>query len=133
MDKYTQKLSTPTKGISKEAVLHLQAYDWPGNVRELENAIHSALIVCQGESILPQHLPLRIQGYPQADEIEEQEDLGLEERLKNITDNMERKMILNALEESGGSRTRAAEILKISRKTLFNKMRKLGITQYKIS
>jgi len=127
MDKYTQKLSTPIKGISKEAVLHLQAYDWPGNVRELENAIHSALIVCQDESILPQHLPLRIQGYPQADEIEEQEDLGLEERLKNITDNMERKMILNALDECNGSRTRAAEILKINRKTLFNKMQKLGI------
>jgi len=127
MEKYKQKLTKPTKGISKEAVHYLQSYDWPGNVRELENAIHSALIVCQGESILPQHLPLRIQGYPQAEEIGSDQGLGLEDRLKDITDNMERKLILNALDESGGSRTRAAEILKVSRKTLFNKMQKLGV------
>lgn len=130
MEKYIKKLSTSITGISKQAVLHLQSYDWPGNVRELENAVHSALIISQGESVLPHHLPLRIRGYPQVDEIQKHKDLGLEERIKKITQDMEREMILNALEESGNSRTRAAEILKISRKTLFNKMQKLGIRLY---
>lgn len=127
MEKYIQKLSTSITGISKQAVLQLQSYDWPGNVRELENAVHSAIIISQGASVLPEHLPLRIRGYPQVDEIKEHKDIGLEERIKKIIQDMEREMILNALEESGNSRTRAAEILKISRKTLFNKMQKLGI------
>jgi len=127
LEKYLIKVSSSVKGISKQAVHRLQTYKWPGNVRELENAIHSALIVCRGESILPRHLPLRIQGYPQVRDVHIEPDMGMEEQVGKICKVVEREMILKALEENNQSRTKAAEKLQISRKTLFNKMQKLGI------
>ena len=120
-------MASSVKDISKQAVHRLQAYEWPGNVRELENAIHSALIVCRGESILPRHLPLRIQGYPQVLDVHIEPDMGMEEQVGKICEAVEREMIIKALEENNQSRTKAAEKLQISRKTLFNKMQKLGI------
>ena len=127
LEKYLPKVASSVKDISKQAVHRLQAYEWPGNVRELENAIHSALIVCRGESILPRHLPLRIQGYPQVRDVHIEPDMGMEEQVGKICEVVEREMIIKALEENNQSRTKAAEKLKISRKTLFNKMQKLGI------
>lgn len=127
IEKYTEKLDSPVKGISRDAVTLMKSFEWPGNVRELENAIHSALIVCQEPSIRASHLPLRIQGYPQSDDLDVANETGLEDRVRQITEDIERKLICQALDESNGSRTKAAEALKISRKTLFNKMQKLGI------
>jgi len=127
LEKYLPKVASSVKDISKQAVHRLQAYEWPGNIRELENAIHSALIVCRGESILPRHLPLRIQGYPQVRDVHIEPDMGMEEQVGKICEVVEREMIIKALEENNQSRTKAAEKLKISRKTLFNKMQKLGI------
>lgn len=129
--KYTKAIAPRVRGISQPSVNYLKAYEWPGNVRELENAVQSALIVCKEGTIQPQHLPLRIQGYPKSDEFEKHGDLGLEGRVHQITDEIERKLILQALEEAEYSRTRAAELLKVSRKTLFNKMQKLGIESQK--
>jgi DNA-binding NtrC family response regulator len=127
LEKYLKKVKSPVKDISSQAVKHLQSYDWPGNVRELENAIHSALIVCKGKSILPHHLPLRIQGYPQIQDNHPETNTGMEEKVGRICEEVEREMILKALTENNHSRTKAAEVLQISRKTLFNKMQKLGI------
>ena len=128
LEKYTQQLTTSVSGISKEAIQRLTAYDWPGNIRELANAIHSALIICREETILPHHLPPRIQGYPPIEEVEKPGTVGLEDQVKKVTKEMERKIILKVLHECQWNRTRAAAILKISRKTLFNKMLKLGIS-----
>jgi len=114
--------------ISTDAVLQLQMYQWPGNVRELENAVQSALIVCRQGKILPCHLPLRVQGHSGCFPEEETDDLGLEKRVEQVAGGMEKLMITEALKRNSGSRTRAAEDLQISRKTLFNKMRKLGIS-----
>ena len=127
-NKYTKQLNTSVSGISKEAIQCMTAYDWPGNIRELANAIHSALIMCREETIFPHHLPPRIQGYPPIEEVEKPGTVGLEDQVKKVTKDMERKIILKVLHECQGSRTRAAAILKISRKTLFNKMQKLGIS-----
>jgi DNA-binding NtrC family response regulator len=127
IEKYCQKLPATATSISKQAVHLLQSYDWPGNIRELENAIHRALIVCREDSILPHHLPPRIQGYPQYEELDQDTDKGLEDRIRQITNEAERQMILKTLNACNNSRTKAAEMLKISRKTLFNKMQKLGL------
>jgi DNA-binding NtrC family response regulator len=127
LDLYNNQLGTDVSGISREAVQCLYDYEWPGNVRELANSLHSALIVCQKGTLLPRHLPPRIQGYPLIEETPKSGAEGLEQQVQRMVDSVEKKLILRALEQSQGSRTRAAHTLKISRKTLFNKMQKLKI------
>lgn len=129
MQKYTEQLASPARRISSSAVARLKHYGWPGNVRELENAIQNALIVCQDETIRTQHLPLRIQGYP-TETLQKEIERGLESHIRQITDEVERDLILKALTECGGNKTQAAERLQISRKTLFNKIQRLGIQKY---
>ena len=125
--KFKKTTAPDVTGISQQAVQHLKMYDWPGNVRELQNAIQSALIMCRKGAILPRHLPLRVQGYPLIDEVEPGRGEGLEDQVKKVTEDVEKKLILQALEKCNGSRTKAAELLGISRKTLFNKMHRLKI------
>lgn len=55
---YSQRLQLPLPDISASAQAALQAYHWPGNTRELENVIHFALLVCDGDSLLPEHLDM---------------------------------------------------------------------------
>jgi len=125
--KFKKTTAPDVTGISQQAVQHLKMYDWPGNVRELQNAVQSALIMCGKGTILPKHLPLRVQGYPLIDEVEPGRGEGLEDQVKKATENVEKKLILQALEKCNGNRTKAAELLGISRKTLFNKMHRLKI------
>jgi DNA-binding NtrC family response regulator len=126
LNSYRDQFSSSVSAISSQAVALLIAYDWPGNVRELANAVQSALIICRESNILPGHLPLRIQGYPRIETVQD-EGAGLEERISSVVEDLERQMILDALDKCRGSRTEAARLLKISRKTLFNKMQKWGI------
>jgi len=128
MTLHSPKLAPHVKDISPEAVRNLQMYEWPGNVRELENAVQSALIICRQGTILPHHLPLRIQKHPEYFISAASDHTGLEKQVEEVAESMERLIIVEALRRCDGNRTRAAEQLKISRKTLFNKMKKLGIS-----
>ena len=115
------------KSVSQSAMSYLQDYPWHGNVRDLENAIQSAMILVQDDTIRVEDLPLRIRGYP---EISDEIDLGqkgLEAQVKDLTEKIEKELILKALEKCNQNRTNTAELLKISRKTLFNKMKQYGL------
>ncbi|MCK5148999.1 sigma-54-dependent Fis family transcriptional regulator [bacterium] len=127
LNKHVKELASPVKRIAGTTISTLKAYEWPGNIRELENAIQSALIVCQDEILHPHHLPLRIQGYSISDTGKDTTSTGLEANVRRITDDVERELILKALSDNGNNKTQAAEKLQISRKTLFNKMQRLGI------
>jgi DNA-binding NtrC family response regulator len=61
LKKYSRSLEKEVRTISKETLNLLLDYDWPGNVRELEHAIERAVLVCDSEDILPEHLPPEIQ------------------------------------------------------------------------
>ena len=104
--KHNEHLRTKVTTCSKETLNILQAYTWPGNIRDLENAIQSALIVCKTGKILPEHLPAR---------------------LDYQKEKTEKDAILKALEQCKFSKTDTASYLGISRKTLFNKMKKYGL------
>ena len=95
------------------------SHSWPGNIRELKNCIERAVIFCEGEEILVSDLPLQYH----------QQQLFIEETdpIKDLYDCISREMILNALKKTNGNKTKTAEILKISRKTLYLKMKKLEI------
>jgi DNA-binding NtrC family response regulator len=98
----------------------LLKYDWPGNVRELENVIERSVILSNNGSIDKTDLLL-----------EENESLQIGRSLDSITE-IEKKHIINVLEECGGNYSKTANILGISRMTLYNKIKAYGIEVYKI-
>lgn len=131
IDKNKKRINSSIEGISKSTLIALQDYHWPGNVRELENVIESAMILACGEIIQLEQLPLRIRGYPEITGEMDVENNGLEEQIKQLVARIEKELILNALEKCGSNRTLTAEYLNISRKTLFNKMKRYGLNEVK--
>jgi DNA-binding NtrC family response regulator len=129
IDEYNKHLNLSIKNISRLAMDYLQEYEWPGNVRELENAIQSAMILSKDEIIRLENLPLNIQGFPEPVNETDLGETGLEERIKQFSIKHEKIIILKALEKCNNNRTNTAILLKISRKTLFNKMKKYGISR----
>lgn len=123
--KYNQALSLDVQSITPEAVKLLSSYDWPGNVRDLENALQSAMILCTDGTIRPEHLPDRVKGY---DSTEEATIAGSGGSIREINAQMEKELILEALKKHNFNRTLTAEALAISRKTLFNKMKRYGLS-----
>ena len=103
------------------AMRMLELYDWPGNVRELRNVMERATILARGEFIEPQHLPRF--GAPLAHR--EAAASGVTITPGMTVDEAERKLILATLEAAGGNKTRAAEMLGISLKTLHNKLNRM--------
>lgn len=124
--KFGQELNQDVSGISQQAIDQLLKFNWPGNIRDLENAIQSATILSQGKSIREEHLPLRIRGYSELDATVEIKG-GLDEKVKKLNAQLEKELILDALRDCNYNRQKTAEQLKISRKTLFNKMRQYGL------
>lgn len=130
--KFAQELDKKIKGITGAALALFAAYPWPGNVRELENVIYEAMVMFEGEWVDENALPLRLRS-PASDVDGEQADLSppppqaLKEAVHGVAERTEKELILDALRQTGGNRTRAARILGVSRKTLFNKMTLLRI------
>ncbi|WP_405282586.1 sigma-54 dependent transcriptional regulator [Gaopeijia maritima] len=112
----------PPSAVSPLAMRLLRAHDWPGNVRELFAVLESAAIRARGLRIEGQHLPAAIR-----DPGGEGGDGGRESRYQASSDADERAAILAALDEAAGSRSRAAELLGMSRTTLWRRMRDFGI------
>lgn len=114
------KTDKPITGMSKDALDLLLRYDWPGNVRELINVIEYAFVLCHEDEIMPNHLPARVTG--------EQSRVTPKRRMaQSHTDYEERKRILEALESTGGNQSKAAEILGISRVTLWKRLKAFDI------
>jgi DNA-binding NtrC family response regulator len=109
-------------GVDHQAMRMLEQYSWPGNVRELRNVIERATILSAGPFIEPRHLPPVLSGEP-AKQQQPQVALG-----PGVTvEEAERRLILMTLEHTRDNKTRAAEILGISLKTLHNKLNKLRL------
>ncbi len=115
------------RGISKEAMQILEAYDWPGNVRELENVIERMVILAESDYLTVEDLPERIARTrvslkPEASVIP---DEGVS--LSHAVSEYEKKLIISALEKTGWVKNRAAKLLKMNRTTLVEKIKKQGI------
>jgi DNA-binding NtrC family response regulator len=108
------------QGITNESMELLMAYSWPGNVRELKSAFEYAFVTCQETTIQPHHFPPDIY----------REYNSLETNIKRDLSRKETKKIqlIKALEKAGGNQSRAADILGISRVTVWNRMKRYGIT-----
>jgi DNA-binding NtrC family response regulator len=113
-------------GITDAVMSMFHAYNWPGNVRELRNTLERAIIVCDGSIIDNRHLPPGFgQMLPRA-AISEANMVRL--GVGTTVGEAERLLILKTLESTNNNKTRAAEILGISLKTLHNKLKEYGAT-----
>jgi DNA-binding NtrC family response regulator len=126
--KFNFEMGKEIRGVSGEGLRLLEAYPWPGNVRELENVIYESMVMTDGRVLEAADLPRRLR------EVREEgkamavaADGRLSDIVQGVRAQAERAMIERALEATAGNRTRAAKLLGISRKTLFNKMLILGI------
>ena len=110
-----------------EAVLNLfQNYSWPGNVRELRNTLERAVIVCEGGLIETKHLP---PGFGQSVRPVVNDPDALHLGVGTTVEEAEKLLILKTLQATNNNKTRAAEILGISLKTLHNKLKEYGRPQ----
>lgn len=123
--KHNKALNLSVQSITQTAMNTITAYDWPGNVRDLENAIQSAMILTPDGIIQTEHLPLRVKGYENIDTFTATENEG--NNMREINAQVEKEIILEALKKYNYNRTLTAENLNISRKTLFNKMKRYGL------
>lgn len=115
--------------LSESARLCLQQYRWPGNVRELENILERAAILAGGQTIQPQHLPADITQSlaPASSEPSTANSEGNDLSIPRATETIERRLILQALDACQGNKTKAAKLLEISERSLWNKLNQYGL------
>ena len=120
LQKQAQLYNEPSKVLSEEALNILNGYHWPGNVRELANAIEHAYIACPNEVIGPASLPVDIlTGDLLADRPVDNEFLAFEE--------IQKRMIIRALQKSNGRKMAAAKLLKIDHRKLSRLVEEFGL------
>jgi len=127
INKYCNEMKTPVKSVSKEALDILMGYHWKGNVRELENTIERAVILCDGDVITPDHFVLRKEVVSGPVTAFSSTEGTLESVAKEALRTAETKRISSALHETRGNKSKAAEILQVSYKTLLTKIKEYGI------
>jgi DNA-binding NtrC family response regulator len=122
---FCQRYALPPRRLTPSSVDVLTEYNWPGNVRELENVIESAVVLSKSEQITPSFFPENVrQEHVRVSQIHLQipdDGISLED--------VERELILKALEKCQWNQTRAARFLNITRKTLMYRMEKFGLFQ----
>jgi two-component system response regulator AtoC len=125
LNRFNKRLKKNIVEIAPAAIAILLKHIWPGNVRELENVIERAVILTEGDMILPEHLPPEIEALPQTTHMG---NIFEGYSLKAAQKILEQKLITKALTETGGNRTQAARLLEISHPSLLSKMKAYDIT-----
>jgi DNA-binding NtrC family response regulator len=146
LGRFKKELGHPElEGMAPEAVDLLQSYDWPGNVRELQSVVRKAILNSAGPVIVMKDLPIEVRGGLRASHsggaetqdgtaesdlrpfVERRITDGTEELYAETLEKMERYLITRVLEETEGNQSQAARMLGITRGSLRNKIRSLGI------
>jgi len=118
------KVNRELNAISRETMAALMHYTWPGNVRELKSAFEYACVTCQGQTIQPEHLPVNITA----------QTVISAQPAKRVTLNREeikKVELIEALEKTGGNQSQAAKLLGVTRVTVWNRMKRYGISSQK--
>jgi two-component system, NtrC family, response regulator AtoC len=120
INRFNKRLKKNIRSVSSDALSSLLAYQWPGNIRELENVIERAVVLTDDDQILSEHLPPELLANPVSIY---DEDMAQSFSLKYTRKILEKKMIVRALQETQGNRTRASKLLEISHPSLLSKMK----------
>ena len=116
LEKANEELEREVVGFSDQALELLHSYSWPGNLREMQNTIKRSVLLTAGKIIEVDALPTQMQ-------TEEKE----EENYSLFKNKNEQELILDALDQANGNKSKAARILSIDRKTLYNKLKQYDI------
>ena len=124
-----RELNLNCKGFSEETLNIFTEYDWPGNIRELKNVVKRAVLISSGEIVKPEDLPAEIiqstrRYNGRTNNISQPE---YSQDLQSASGEMEKKIIIKAIEDAGYNKSKAARLLSIDRKTLYNKIKKYNI------
>jgi len=121
VQQFSRENDKQIRSIGREALDALTEYDWPGNVRELRNCIESVVVMSDGDLIRLEDLPPGIRGSGSGER-------RLELKVGTPMEEIEREVIKETLCRAGGNQTRAAEMLKISVRTLQRKIKRYGMS-----
>jgi DNA-binding NtrC family response regulator len=123
MEEFNARYDKHIRALDESVLSGLVAQSWPGNVRELRNTLERAIIVCENDTILPKHIPpspsLRL-----AEPGDGPDSVSF--RVGTSLEDAEKALILKTLAANGNNKTRAADVLGISLKTLHNKLKTYG-------
>ena len=109
LDQANRELEKPVPGFLPEAMERISQYTWPGNLREMRNTVMRAALLAQGNPIRVEHLGI---------------DMNIDKRINILHDpDSERTKIVSALQKCSGNKSKAAAMLGIDRKTLYNKLK----------
>jgi len=128
--KHRYSASAQPASISEEALRRLSEYDWPGNVRELENVVERAVVLSRGQVITSRELPFgdhdgEHEGGEEGPEIPNEKSF-----FKRSVAQYEKDLIMKALRDAGGNRSKAAEMLGIYRRLLYAKIKEFALEGY---
>ena len=125
-----RQLEKDVKGFTDEAMDKLKEYAWHGNLRELGNVVKRAVLLCQGDLIETIHLPQEII-MPEFSETESSLQVSfngeMPSDLKSVAEAAEKRAILEVLKRTKNNKSKTADLLKVDRKTLYNKLKAYGI------
>jgi DNA-binding NtrC family response regulator len=122
LEQCSRENNKPAREITAEALNTLMAYDWPGNVRELRNTIEQMVVLGRGERLTLRDVPAAIRGGADLTKIS-----VVRPGTTMTVEEAERQLIVQALREMNGNRTRAAKKIGISRRTLHRKLKQYGL------
>jgi Nif-specific regulatory protein len=120
LNMFREERGCPSLTLSPEAMEKIMEYDWPGNVRELRNAVERAVVMGNGQAVLPEDLPISAvkTGYP---------SLQAGMTLKEAEDNFKKEFIIVNLKHTEGNRSKAAKLMGIQRTYLSRLISKYSI------
>ena len=126
LHKKCEEMNRPLKRLTDRAMAAMVSYTWPGNVRELENVVERTLVLADGNVVDVNDLPLDVEASRAEVSAEELEDSAIP--LTRRLEDLERQLIEQALEQAGGVKTKAAEMLGIKTSAFYYKLDKYGLT-----
>jgi DNA-binding NtrC family response regulator len=125
--KFCGEQELPVKRVSQEAIRQLMAFEWPGNVRQLENAVEMAVALSGNRELLDAADFPVVDRVPDEDAVFRNIDIPAEGvHFTTLISELERRLILQSLQVTGGNKKRAASLLHLKRTTFVEKLKRIG-------
>jgi len=131
VDKYARKYGKKITGVTEEVMDCFKVYSWPGNVREMENVIERSVVINTGTTLEMRHIPMELRVVEGAADLRRAggAERGESGSYRDMLEGLETKKLLDALQQAGGNKSRAARSLGLKRSTFFNKLKRYGLLE----